>query len=868
MTRLTRRTRLLTALTAVAAIGAAVLVVGPGYEAAQMRMRSGTVWLASSQTGEVTLVDGAAAEVKTRVPVAEADTALTVAQRGGSAVVLNRKTGRLNHVDGATEAVSAPVPVLPASDGLVVLTTADALDVVDVHSGMTVEVDPTRFTPRGEPRRLATTIRPGSAGVDEHGRVWAIDDTTGDLVWLDHGERRTRSTATKSARLTIAGGKPVLVDPERGTAELLDHETGAVTRSVRLEVRADDTTVIGASSDRISVLIATGSRGELVSCGFGTGCAAPVRVGSAGAELGTPIQIGDNAIVPDYSTGRATIVDLAGSRVIAERQLFDRPVRFELVVQDGIVFFNDPNGRVAGVLDLAGDVRTITKYSASPAAGDLQPAPDPRKQAEPVTKIDHRKPDSGLGLPGRTNLPGEQPPNRPSPAPAASIIVRPGVQGVIGDEFELTIALQPPSTAITTWTFGDDSPAVVGSTVHHRWLRAGTFTVRAKASLGNGQSAQSETAVTVAVPGAAPAITRIQAERPRPVAGELVRLRADATGQPEKWRWTVTSPDSAVPEATADTAEFDHRFVTPGIYTVSLTVTRGSLTAHASQQLTVARGAVAVWGDEFGGKTHVPSSALSGVIAMAAGFGHCLALKANGTVLAWGENTFGQTDVPEEATSDVVAIAAGHSHNLALRSDGSVVTWGVNVPGELSVPPQAMSDVIAIAAGGGHSLALKRSGAVIAWGSELNGQISVPREADSGVIAIAAGVTHSLALKRDGSVISWGDDDWPFMKVPSEIQGHVTAIAAGGQRSAVLKADGSLARWGVNLGGEEAIPPDARSGVVSVHTSWEHTLALKGNGSVVAWGHDMAGETAVPDEYRRGVLAVAAGAMFSMVLLE
>ncbi|SDM15195.1 hypothetical protein SAMN04488074_11783 [Lentzea albidocapillata subsp. violacea] len=33
-------------------------------------MRTGTVWLASGQTGEVTLVNGAAAETVARVPVA------------------------------------------------------------------------------------------------------------------------------------------------------------------------------------------------------------------------------------------------------------------------------------------------------------------------------------------------------------------------------------------------------------------------------------------------------------------------------------------------------------------------------------------------------------------------------------------------------------------------------------------------------------------------------------------------------------------------------------------------------------------------------------------------------------------------------
>src|SRR5689334_19451119 len=149
MRSLTRRTRLLTALAAVTVTAAAVLVVGPGYHASQVRMRSGTVWLASGQTGEATLVDGAAAEVSAHVPVAEPGAALTVAQRGGSAVVLDRRTGRLSTVDSATERVTPAVPALPASDGLVVLPAPDALHVVDVHSGMTAAFDPATLAARG-----------------------------------------------------------------------------------------------------------------------------------------------------------------------------------------------------------------------------------------------------------------------------------------------------------------------------------------------------------------------------------------------------------------------------------------------------------------------------------------------------------------------------------------------------------------------------------------------------------------------------------------------------------------------------------------------------------------------------------------------
>ena len=67
-------------------------------------------------------------------------------------------------------------------------------------------------------------------------------------------------------------------------------------------------------------------------------------------------------------------------------------------------------------------------------------------------------------------------------------------------------------------------------------------------------------------------------------------------------------------------------------------------------------------------------------VVIAAGGGHCLALKRDGSIIGWGSNTtwdeeyIGQAVPP--AGNDYVAIAAGAYHNLALKSDGSIVGWG------------------------------------------------------------------------------------------------------------------------------------------------------------------------------------------------
>lgn len=83
-----------------------------------------------------------------------------------------------------------------------------------------------------------------------------------------------------------------------------------------------------------------------------------------------------------------------------------------------------------------------------------------------------------------------------------------------------------------------------------------------------------------------------------------------------------------------------------------------------------------------------------------------MALRNDGSVVTWitggtSIDYWGVTDVPSSAKSGVVAVAAGNDFCLALKGDGSVVAWGSNRNGTTSVPSEAQSGVTAIAAGSG-----------------------------------------------------------------------------------------------------------------------------------------------------------------------
>jgi len=186
---------------------------------------------------------------------------------------------------------------------------------------------------------------------------------------------------------------------------------------------------------------------------------------------------------------------------------------------------------------------------------------------------------------------------------------------------------------------------------------------------------------------------------------------------------------------------------------------------------------------------------LSGVIAVAAGEDHSLALKSDGSVWAWGSNAYGQIGStlatnPQttpiqvmgvggiDTLSGVVAIAVGYRHSIALLNTGTVVAWGENIGGQLGdnsytqrnvpVAVVGLSNVLSIAGGWGHSLASRADGTAWAWGNNGTGQLgngdiygsSQPRPVLvsnlNRVLRVAAGAFHSLAVDEDGTVWAWG----------------------------------------------------------------------------------------------------------------
>jgi alpha-tubulin suppressor-like RCC1 family protein len=275
---------------------------------------------------------------------------------------------------------------------------------------------------------------------------------------------------------------------------------------------------------------------------------------------------------------------------------------------------------------------------------------------------------------------------------------------------------------------------------------------------------------------------------------------------------------------------------------------------------------------------------LTGIVTVALGYNHGLALSSNGAVFTWGDNTYGQlgigtTDqnphtspVQVPGLSNVIFISAGSHFDLAITGDGKVWGWGNNFGGQLGggapadrpspVQIPGLSNVTAVSGGQNSALALKADGTVWIWGATSQGiMLPTPVSGLTNVIAIAMGQStpaNVLAVKAEGTVWAWGDNrfgelgngtaDTDPHPTPAQVGGlsGITSVATGGGYDLALTKDGVIWGWGNNGVGElgdgttsdRYIPVQANTltNAIAIAANGIHSTALTQNGTVWAWG--------------------------------
>lgn len=498
----------------VAAVVASFAAAGiDGYPAVHPQLLSGAAWLPSAGIGALTLLDGSSAEVAAQVQVAGPGDHLSVVQHGERVYAVDRSSGAVRRVDPTSfEAGPAVTPLPGAGLGLTVLAGDNEVYGIDADHGVLATVDSLTLQPMGGTLTFSTPLASSDVELDSAGRLWVLDRDSGTLVRVDGGHRQVVHAAARpgAGTLVLADGNPVLVDATAGTAAVLDPADGGVAHRMSLDLRVDDhPRVVGAAHEgRLYVVEA---RGAVALCDLhAEDCPRAVPIGGVGSAFGPPVETAGRVFVPDYATGSVWIVDAARGTVVASPNVLDPNVRFQLLVKDGIVFFNDPDSARAGIIRLDGGVRHVAKYdqhasvTTSPTPSSSTPAPVPTPGSPPApTNTPAPKPTPAVTTPTPTPGPARTTPQTtgPTSAPAPDVqITASSKAATVGATITFEAAATGGTLASAGWQFGDGRRSN-GTTVDHEWTTAGTYQVAVQATFTDGRTATASITVTIAPVG-------------------------------------------------------------------------------------------------------------------------------------------------------------------------------------------------------------------------------------------------------------------------------------------------------------------------------------------------------------------------------
>jgi alpha-tubulin suppressor-like RCC1 family protein len=332
---------------------------------------------------------------------------------------------------------------------------------------------------------------------------------------------------------------------------------------------------------------------------------------------------------------------------------------------------------------------------------------------------------------------------------------------------------------------------------------------------------------------------------------------------------------------------------------------------------------------------------ITDVAHIAAGGRHSLAVDSAGTTWAWGDNEQGQLGIgstsspkqsPQQVTglAGVVDLAGGEEHSLAVTADGSVWTWGSDEYGQLgnggtssSNRPSptrvaGLDNVVSVAAYQSHSLALKSgaagagtaptasftwtpatpavggpvsftdtsTGQPTSWswdfgdGSSSSQQQPVHTFQSAGSFDVELTVSNqygsdsvfrtvTVGAPSGSALWAWGNNQSGqlgtgsrnplYIPDPVEVSsaGQVVSFCTGITASVIVKEDGTVWAWGANSLGqlgdgtfEDRLDPGVVPGLTGasrVTCGGGSVFAILDGGSLNSWGYNRYGQLGVGD---------------------
>ena len=507
--------------------------------ARQWEVGDGAAWLPSTNLGGVTLVNGLTGRVDGQVRVASKGTAMRVAQLGTDAIVAVPDDSIVSRVDGSQQVVAEL-----GDEGQTQRRAEGVSDVVVGGGGSAyLLLDSRQEAAAVDPRslgRLGPVVSYPSSGdavVGPDGTLWLTEASTGTIrsLRIDGSGSGPQPVADRdhSLELVMVDSSPVVVDETTSTAYVIDPRSGKPTSSSPcIDVVPGEAIEAGGSSEGQGWLpIVVPGAGSLRVADIGSSaCPSPIDLGRGGGlTTGTPVVADGHVFVPVFTDGTVVVVDPVTRNVAQSSSPVAEPdTEFELLVHDGLVFFNVPTGPQAGVVDTNGGLRRVTKYDDNESEQD----------------------DLSLNVICRFDPP----------------------QPVVGEEVTFWASATEGGTAVdvtaTVWTFSDRTDPEQGEAprVRRTFNRPETFTASVEASVGF--ASRTENCPEIEVMPRPELDAQIGVPESQITVGETVIFRDESGGAPTSWQWTLPDGDPA----TSPDQHPEVSFATPGTKRISLVV--------------------------------------------------------------------------------------------------------------------------------------------------------------------------------------------------------------------------------------------------------------------------------------------------------
>jgi PKD repeat protein len=619
---------------------------GDASPPAELDLRGGGAWVASSTVGQLTLIDGGTAEVAARVQVAEGTTDLGAVQDGNVGYALDLGQGTVRRVDPATFVAAPPVEVIEgARHDLTLHPSGDLMYVVDHERGKVAVTDSRSLSGlKGDVESLAEPV--SSSVVDGSGRLWTLGQGTGDLVWFDGTDRHVRRAVADDpgdTQLVVIDGQPALVDRATRVVRTVGDDGGFRARSC-LDIDPADRSVRVAGSDvSRRLLVVSGDDGVLRVSDLGSGECGEVVIDVADpdSDLGAPQESQGKVFIPNFTTGKVVIVDLETRERTDTGELVVPGTEFELFERDGIVFYNDPGSERAGVVRVDGTFSDVDKYDPDrPGAGlvpeagrDQAPVPDLAApgQGEGIDEGALGGPDQGGGPDSGPSggqqgpTPGPPDPGTTDPGTTDPGITEPGISdpgttdpgitdpgtgtgppvpargidfevdqtaAAVDEEVRFTAYATGPDDRLSdvSWQFSrNDAPAGEdsGNPLDHSFADPGEYLVTVQGTLRSGSEPPRTESMVHSFKVLDPTedlVADFRASTTTAVTGQPVEFTNLSTGA-TRYSWSFEG--ARTPDTSAQRTPPQQFWDTAGTYTVTLEVQRGNERRQHSQDITV-----------------------------------------------------------------------------------------------------------------------------------------------------------------------------------------------------------------------------------------------------------------------------------------